>query len=297
MTDGTDRALAKRNAETAATIYPDLAAVAGLWSYNTPQALEGLKNKGKLGTVKVFGFDEEIATLKAIADGTCEGTIVQQPFEFGYQSMKNLKAVLDGQPVSLNEAKEVPVPAKTITKETVADFQKLMIDLKAQGEAAADYQAPAGAPKFAFIINNNSDFWSYARAGLKKAEKEFGIVADFQAPPTGTLEEQNRIISSILLKKDEYKGVAISPVEPANQTDIINKAAAELPFICHDSDAPKSNRRFYVGTNNVDAGRLLGKLIKQRLPQGGKIVLFVGSIDALNAKQRREGLIDELSKP
>jgi ribose transport system substrate-binding protein len=91
--------------------------------------------------------------------------------------------------------------------------------------------------------------------------------------------------------------VAVSPVDPANQTEVLNKTAAALPLITQDSDAPKSQRRLYIGTDNVEAGRLLGKLIKQKMPDGGKIVICVGNIDALNAKQRREGIIAELSAP
>ena len=66
-------------------------------------------------------------------------------------------------------------------------------------------------------------------------------------------------------------------------------------MITHDSDAPDSDRLFYLGTNNIEAGRMLGKLVKERMPEGGKIMIFVGKIDQLNAQQRRQGLIEELS--
>nr|MBA3352413.1 substrate-binding domain-containing protein [Blastocatellia bacterium] len=56
-----------------------------------------------------------------------------------------------------------------------------------------------------------------------------------------------------------------------------------------------SKRLAYVGTNNYKAGREAGKLIKEVIPQGGKIALFVGRMDAQNAIDRRQGIIDELS--
>ena len=68
-----------------------------------------------------------------------------------------------------------------------------------------------------------------------------------------------------------------------------------MPLLCHDSDAPESDRRFYLGTNNYEAGRMLGKLVMERMPEGGKLMVFVGNMDVLNAQQRRQGLIDELS--
>ena len=49
---------------------------------------------------------------------------------------------------------------------------------------------------------------------------------------------------------------------------------------------PDSDRACYIGTNNFDAGKQAGGLIKEVLPNGGKIMLFVGNLDAQNAKDR-----------
>ena len=65
-------------------------------------------------------------------------------------------------------------------------------------------------------------------------------------------------------------------------------------LITNDSDAPKSKRLAFIGTNNYKAGRALGKLVKEALPEGGDVVLFVGRLEQLNARQRRQGVIDEL---
>ena len=43
------------------------------------------------------------------------------------------------------------------------------------------------------------------------------------------------------------------------------------------------------------AGAQAAKLIKEALPQGGKIMLFVGSMDAQNAKERYRGIQQELA--
>ena len=46
-----------------------------------------VKEAGKAGKVKIVGFDEDPQTLRGVTDGTIQSTVVQQPFEFGYQSM------------------------------------------------------------------------------------------------------------------------------------------------------------------------------------------------------------------
>ena len=150
--------------------------------------------------------------------------------------------------------------------------------------------------KFAFITNVADPFWSHAQAGCKAAEKDFGVKVDFEMNSAGDVAGQNKILENILSAGD-YNGIAISCLNPANQTDVINDAAAKMPLLCHDSDAPDSKRLFYLGTNNVEAGRMLGKLVKERMPEGGKIMVFVGKIDQLNAVQRRDGLLEELNAP
>ena len=67
---------------------PDINCMVGFYSYNTPRIYEALKDAGKLGQIKVIGFDEDPITLGGVKEGTIVGTVVQQPYEWGYQGMK-----------------------------------------------------------------------------------------------------------------------------------------------------------------------------------------------------------------
>ena len=136
MTDNADRAAAQSNVEAAVRRFGDqLKAVGGLWSYNTPQCINGLRSSGKLGQVKVFGFDEEEDTLNGIEEGICEGTIVQQPFEFGYQSMSFLRQIFDGKTISVPADKAISVPALIIKKEGLKEYREKLTALRKEGEA------------------------------------------------------------------------------------------------------------------------------------------------------------------
>ena len=42
----------------------------------------------------------------------------------------------------------------------------------------------------------------------------------------------------------------------------------------------RSNRLLYIGTNNYQAGKTLGKEMVKLLPHGGKIAVFVGTFSA-----------------
>ena len=147
--------------------------------------------------------------------------------------------------------------------------------------------------KLAFVTNNASDFWTIARKGVEKADSELPSVdVEFRMPADGTAAEQKRIVDDLIAKG--IAGMAISPVDPDNQTQLINETAKQALVVTQDSDAPQSARAFYIGTDNRAAGRQAGDLIKEALPQGGKIMLFVGKIDARNAQERYQGIKDAL---
>ena len=144
------------------------------------------------------------------------------------------------------------------------------------------------------MTNNASDFWTIARKGTEKAAKDIpSIEVEFRIPSDGTAAEQQRVIDDLLAKG--IQGIAISPVDPKNQTQMLNKAASQTLVVTQDSDAPASDRVCYIGTDNVEAGRQAGQLVKEALPNGGKIMVFVGVLDAANAQQRYQGLKEALA--
>jgi ribose transport system substrate-binding protein len=148
--------------------------------------------------------------------------------------------------------------------------------------------------KLAFVTNNPSEFWTIARKGTEKAAKEIpDIEVEFRIPAGGTAAEQQSIIDDLLA--NGVKGIAISPVDPKNQTGMLNRVASQAVVVTQDSDAPDSNRMCYIGTDNVAAGRQAGQLLKEALPQGGKIMVFVGVLDAANAQQRFQGLKEAIA--
>ncbi len=160
--------------------------------------------------------------------------------------------------------------------------------------------APAGTtPKaganvhIAYVTNSSSGFWTLARKGVEKAEKDMpNVTVDFVMPADGTAATQKSQIDDLLSKG--VQGVAVDPVDPKNQTAYFNTVAAKIPLITFDSDDAASNRLCYIGSDNVAAGRMAGQMVKEVLPQGGKIMLFVGKRDAQNAQDREQGVRDAL---
>lgn len=147
--------------------------------------------------------------------------------------------------------------------------------------------------KIAFVTNNVSDYWTAARKGVEKADKELEkYEIEFQMPSDGSAAEQKRVIDNLLSKG--VKGLAVSPVDPKNQTEDLNAVSEKALVFTQDSDAPQSKRACYIGTDNVAAGRMAGEELKKALPDGGKIMVFVGKADAQNAKERYQGVQEAL---
>jgi ribose transport system substrate-binding protein len=156
--------------------------------------------------------------------------------------------------------------------------------------------------KVAFVSNNAFDFWKIAQSGAEAAAEELGDVeVEFKMPPgPGTVDDQRKFIDNLLAKG--VKAIAVSPNNVDSQIDYYREVNQKVPLLMVDSDVDETKdasalevRRCYLGTNNVEAGEAVGDLIKQAVPEGGKFVVYVGKLDVLNARQRREGLCISLA--
>ncbi len=146
-------------------------------------------------------------------------------------------------------------------------------------------------PHVAYITTGVASFWTIAEAGVKAAGEEVDAQVTVLMPAEGAVD-QKRMIEDMITRGVD--GIAVSPIDPENQTDILNKAAKYTKLITQDSDAPQSDRLAYIGVDNYVAGRLCGALAVEAMPEGGKVAIFIGRLEQDNAKRRRQGVIDEI---
>ena len=141
----------------------------------------------------------------------------------------------------------------------------------------------------AFVVNGASDFWKIAEAGVKKAQAELpNYDLQFKYPEQAAAAVQQRVMDDLVAAG--AAGIMVSAVDPKNQTEQLNKVAAQAVLFTTDSDAPQSKRVAYIGSSNTDLGKEAGKLMLKALPNGGKCVGFVGLPGADNARERIEGV-------
>lgn len=147
-------------------------------------------------------------------------------------------------------------------------------------------------PRIAFLTNCVDPFWDLAHKGAEDAAREQGVELEYYAPPNATIEEQKSRVEDLLARG--AAGIAISPIDAVNMASLVDEACARTNVVTHDSDAPGTNRRCFIGCDNYAAGRACGQLVKEALPEGGTVMLFIGRLEQDNAKKRRQGVIDEL---
>jgi ribose transport system substrate-binding protein len=165
------------------------------------------------------------------------------------------------------------------------------------GIAVAMMATPALAANYRFVIvpkAMNNPFFDFARDGCQKRAKELGnIECIYKGPVEHEPATQAQIIQDFVTQKVD--GLAISVADVAAMTKSIEAAAAAgIPVITFDADAPGSKRIAYIGTNNKEFGVALGKQLLKLRPDGGKYAMVSGGPGAKNLAERVDGVREAL---
>ncbi|MGV0877087.1 sugar-binding protein [Martelella sp. FLE1502] len=121
--DDVDFARARSNVDDVLAASPDINCMVGFYSYNPPKIYEALQAAGKLGDITVIAFDEDPITLGAVREGSFAGTVVQDPYQWGYQGMKLMASYLEGDRSEIPADGLIIVPTKIIDKDNVDAFE------------------------------------------------------------------------------------------------------------------------------------------------------------------------------
>ena len=145
--------------------------------------------------------------------------------------------------------------------------------------------------KVAILTWNQDAFWDFTQVGAADAARDLGVDLTFvKSEPD--LAAQNGHFKQLLDAGNA--AVAISPNDPKQQESLINDGAAKAVVLTFDSDAPNTKRRGFVGTDDYLAGQIAAEEIRAAVPDGGKVIVSVGSTQMSNGRLRRQGVIDDL---
>ena len=152
------------------------------------------------------------------------------------------------------------------------------------------------------LTNGDDPYWDVVRSGMKDAERDFKLsegnlkieVDKNDATPKGQIDKLTQYAN-----QTDIAAVAISATDAKNTqlADAMRQLIKQgIQVITLDSDVDRENLRdarfAYLGTDNVIAGRELGKAAKGLRPAGGNYAAFVGIKSASNATGRMQGFVE-----
>ncbi len=165
-----------------------------------------------------------------------------------------------------------------------------------------------GVKRLVFITNGDDPYWDALRSGLNDANEKLKLgdkglkaVMDVNdGTPQGQINKLRQLQS-----QPDVAGVAISVINASNAViagEMAKLQAKGIPVIAVDSDIDRTkyrdSRSFYLGTDNIVGGRMLGQAAKIILEARGKTaggyVQFAGFTDVDNASARMNGVREAL---
>ena len=160
---------------------------------------------------------------------------------------------------------------------------------------AAQAQGAAKPLRFAVMPKGmNNPYFDLSRDGCMKRAKELGnIECTYRGPVEHEPASQVQIIQDLITQGVD--GLAISVPDAAAAVGVIKQARdAGIPVITFDADSPKSARQAYVGTDNKEMGRELGRQLMKIKPKPGVFITQSGGPAAENLNERLAGLREVL---
>jgi len=187
----------------------------------------------------------------------------------------------------------VDVPARSPSRSR--SFRRILIYLLIAFIAITFLLWRTGAlrppPKIAIVTASSGPYWDAIVQGARDAADRYHLQLAVVQPHADE-PSQTAAIQALLGKG--FDGVAISPNDPPRQAAVLAQVAGEAKLVTYDSDCPVAGKLLFIGSDNYDAGRMVGHMIKDAIPDGGEVLISIGSLDKENGQRRRQGVIDEL---
>lgn len=145
-----------------------------------------------------------------------------------------------------------------------------------------------------YMISTNValPYWQTAATGFKRAAEQYKVTAKVDGPEGHDAQAELAALQKAVAAKPN--GILISVADAAVLKPGIDAAiAAGIPVITIDSDAAASRRLYFIGTNNLEAGRLAGRRVASKLNKANIVVFTLAGQP--NTEERLEGVKDALS--
>ncbi len=141
----------------------------------------------------------------------------------------------------------------------------------------------------------NSDWWKTVQAGVNAGAKDFNVEVSVVGPQaeTAVMEQFNMIQDQINRNID---ALVVAPLRPTTTNQAFEQAKkAGIPVFVFDTKANWPDQVTFIGLDNYDIARGLGKYIREKvLTTGGNLVIIRGAMGDKTHDDRVNGVLDEV---
>lgn len=160
--------------------------------------------------------------------------------------------------------------------------------------AAGGCSGRSGSNTYYLVANNlKLPYWQTVSSGFSRAAMDLRVKTQTVGPDTYDAAAELDAFRQAVAARPA--GILISVADAGVfRSDINDAVQAGIPVITVDSDAPMSQRLFFIGTDNLAAGHLGGERLVEKLHGKGNVVFF--SIPGQpNLDERLRGYKDVMS--
>jgi ribose transport system substrate-binding protein len=297
--DQSDSAKAADGLKAALQANPDLAGVGCVEAAGGVGAATASKELGITDKFKIVSMDRDDGTLKFIEDGVIYASVAQKSAMMSFLGT----ILMDGYKynpvpiVSDNKAANViPLPESVDTGVIVIkkdnaknfyhtanpyDFSNVKITPAGPDETYVEVLALINLPYF---IDH--------KLGLDFAGKELGVKTKFIGPVDYDMTAMVNTLDQTIAEKPA--GILVVGFDPALKPSIDKAIDAGIPVVTLDAEVYGSKRLTFLGTGNVNAGKVGADLLAKAIGGKGKVALMT-KVGQSNLEERIQGYKDEFA--
>jgi ribose transport system substrate-binding protein len=156
---------------------------------------------------------------------------------------------------------------------------------------------PKGKRRVAVIPKAVSHlFWVSVQAGCAAGAREFNLELLWNGPASETdYSRQIQIVDSMVAQRVD--GIAIAASERRALIGAVDRAvAAGIPVTIFDSGLDSENYMSWVGTDNVEAGRMGGRALAAFLQGKGDVAILLHAPGSVSTMDREQGFHEVMAK-
>lgn len=136
-------------------------------------------------------------------------------------------------------------------------------------------------------------FFQDTKEGAIDAAAKLGVDVLWRAPKSSDPAEQAELIEEVI--EEGISGIGIGPIDSPEVREALEKASSkDIKIVCFDTDISGIKKDGFIGTDNYNAGKMLGEIVVKKLNGNGKIIGTLSNKNK-NMQDRMEGFMKAIS--